>query len=65
MNEFNALSSDGRGGEKNFCPVLNDPEPDCYCFNMDSQKIAFALRYCQGNYLACEIYQRVQGRTDS
>lgn len=63
MNEFNTLSSDRGGRAEKFCPVLSNPEPDCYCFNLDSQKIAFALKYCQGNYLACDIYQRVKNRS--
>ena len=64
MNEFKSLSSDREGGVQKFCPVLSNPEPDCYCFNLDSQKIVFALEYCQGNYLACDIYQRVKNRVD-
>lgn len=62
MNEFKTLSSDSGNGEEKFCPVLIDPEPDCYCFNLNSQNIAFALKYCQGNYVACDIYQRVLNR---
>ena len=65
MTEFSTFSSNGGEGEKEFCPVLNNPEPDCYCFSLDSQNITFALKYCHGNYLACDIYQRAQGRADS
>ena len=64
MSEFSTFSLNGGEGEEKFCPVLNNPEPDCYCFNLDSQKITFALKYCQGNYLACDIYQRVQRRSE-
>jgi hypothetical protein len=39
--------------------LLGNPEPDCYCANLNSQTIASALKYCQDNYLACDIYQRV------
>jgi hypothetical protein len=62
MNEFTTPSSNRGNGADKFCPVLSDPEPDCYCFNLDSQRITFALKYCQGNYLACDIYQRVINR---
>ena len=60
MNEFEMLSPDRGDGEDKFCPVLRNPEPDCYCFNLNSQGIASALKYCQGNYLACDIYLRVK-----
>ena len=59
MNQFSMTFRDNGDQEDKFCPVLRDPEPDCYCLNMDSQNIASALKYCQGNYLACDIYQRV------
>jgi hypothetical protein len=62
MDKINTLSSGSDGGEEKFCPVLHNPEPDCYCFNLNSQGIAFALQYCQGNYLACDIYQRVKNK---
>ena len=62
MDNFSTLSSGSDGGEEKFCPVLINPEPDCYCFNLNSQGIAFALQYCQGNYLACDIYQRVKNK---
>ena len=42
------------------CPILDNPEPDCYCFNMTSQKIPFIVKYCLRYFRACDIYQRVQ-----
>jgi hypothetical protein len=58
MDRLKNLSSGSDDGEKNFCPLLNDPEPDCYCFNMNSHTISLAVKYCQGDYLACDIYLR-------
>ena len=40
--------------------MLSNPEPDCYCVNLNSQSIALALKYCQGTYLACDIYLRLK-----
>jgi len=60
MDQFNILSSDTDNGEDKFCLLLNDPEPDCYIFNLNSQTIPLAVKYCQGDYLACDIYQRVK-----
>ena len=65
MDKFNTLSSGSDDDEEKFCPLLSNPEPDCYCFNLNSQKIAYALDYCQGNYLACDIYQRVKKQIGS
>jgi len=62
MDKFKTLSSDSDDGEEKFCPLLGNPEPDCYCFNLNSLAIASALKYCQGNYLACNIYQRVKSK---
>jgi len=62
MDKFKTLSSDSDEGEEKFCPLLGNPEPDCYCFNLNSLAIASALKYCQGNYLACNIYQRVKSK---
>lgn len=64
MSEFSILSSKGGEREEKFCPLLFNPELDCYCFDLDSQSIALALKYCHGNYLACEIYQRMQWQSD-
>jgi hypothetical protein len=46
---------------KRTCPVLENPEPDCYCLNLTSLQIQKALQYCLGNFGQCPIYQRTMG----
>lgn len=41
------------------CPVLENPEPDCYCLDMTSIKIPYAVKYCLRDFRECGIYQRV------
>ena len=60
MDKFTTLSSGTDGRDQKFCPLLKNPEPDCYCFNLNSQTIPLAVKYCQGDYLGCDIYQRVK-----
>jgi len=43
------------------CPVLENPEPDCYCLNLTSLQIQKAIQYCLGNFGQCPIYQRTMG----
>lgn len=39
------------------CPLVGNPRQDCYCLNMNSGKILFALTFCGGSYEKCRIYQ--------
>jgi len=41
------------------CPILDDPQPNCYCIDMTSMKIPYAVKYCLRDFRECEIYQRV------
>lgn len=59
MDKPKILSPGTDNGEIKFCPLLNNPEPDCYIFNLISLTIPLAVQYCQGDYLGCDIYQRV------
>jgi hypothetical protein len=52
-------SSDNFKNEDKICPILDNPEPDCHCFAMTSQKIPYVVKYCMRYFKACEIYQRV------
>ncbi|MEE4263842.1 MAG: hypothetical protein V2I56_14210 [Desulfobacteraceae bacterium] len=45
------------GGE--MCPLLMDPDPDCYCLDLSSLKIPYAIKYCLHDFRECDIYQRV------
>ena len=39
MTDLTNWTSDWNGG-KETCPVLDNPEPDCYCLNLTSQQEA-------------------------
>ena len=39
------------------CPRVAAPRNDCYCLDMNSGKIQFALQYCMGEFEKCRIYQ--------
>jgi hypothetical protein len=58
------LSTAGERG-KATCPVLDDPEPDCYCLDLTSQQIQKAIQYCLGNFRQCPIYMRTMGVTEN
>ena len=45
-------------GIKESCPVLENPEPDCYCKNLTSVTIPMAVQYCVRNFKQCPIYKR-------
>lgn len=54
------MGEDSKGTTgKRFCPLTDNPEPDCYINDLNSRNISFALQYCQGDFEACLIYQRV------
>jgi hypothetical protein len=57
---FNELqNTDGFDNRGKMCPVLDDPQPNCYCIDMTSMKILYAVKYCLRDFRACEIYQRL------
>lgn len=39
------------------CPLLGSPLKDCYCVEMNSNKVQFALRFCGGAFQDCRIFQ--------
>ncbi|MDY6953565.1 MAG: hypothetical protein SWE60_18810 [Thermodesulfobacteriota bacterium] len=39
------------------CPLVACRFDECYCKNMNSQKIVNVVHYCMRNYEACEIYK--------
>lgn len=41
-----------------FCPLVDNPRPDCYCHNLNSQNAFLATRFCHGNFRNCDVYQR-------
>jgi len=48
------------GGEE-MCPVLDNPEPDCYCLNLTSLEIPKAVQYCLRDFRQCPIYKNYMG----
>jgi hypothetical protein len=45
---------------ENICPILDNPEPDCYCSDLNSLTIPHTVKYCLNHFRACSIYQRIQ-----
>jgi len=39
------------------CPLVACRFDECYCKNMNSQKIVNVVHYCMRHYEACEIYK--------
>ena len=60
MNNFTTWTPDGDGKDV-LCPVLDSPEPDCYCMNLTSRTIPLAVQYCLRDFRTCPIYQRFMG----
>jgi len=46
------------------CPLVGCCFDECYCKNMNSQKIVNVVHYCMRNYKACEIYKAKMGVKD-
>ncbi|NIA11818.1 MAG: hypothetical protein GWP10_19360 [Nitrospiraceae bacterium] len=44
------------------CPFVASPSKDCYCVEMNSDRIRNVVKFCMGNYLECKIYRRLSGR---
>jgi len=57
MAGFTTWTPDGHGS-KETCPVLDDPEPDCYCLKLNSLNIPRAVHYCLRDFQGCPIYRR-------
>jgi hypothetical protein len=53
-----AAKADWTAG-KSLCPMVRDPVKDCYCYDMNSQKIPAAIYYCGDRFEECIIYQRI------
>ena len=52
------------GGREETCPVLDNPEPDCYCLNLTSLDIPEAVRYCLRDFRQCPIYKNYMERPE-
>lgn len=45
-------------GQHQICPLVAKPVPDCFCFNLTSQRIIDVLAYCCDRFEDCVIYRR-------
>ena len=43
------------------CPVLDNPDTDCYCLILTSMTIPKAVQFCLRDFRDCPIYQRYLG----
>jgi len=58
MKSIREVNQVGSGStKKNLCPLIKKPKKDCYCMNMNSNKVQLALRFCAGAFEECRIYQ--------
>ena len=57
MADLTQQSFDSFDNAANMCPILDDPQPNCYCIDMTSMKIPYAVKYCLRDFRECEIYQ--------
>lgn len=56
MAKFKTWALD-RNGREEMCPVLDNPEPDCYCLNLTSPNLPKAVQYCLQDFRQCPIYK--------
>ena len=45
-------------GTDSMCPLLENPQPDCYCLKLTSLSIPRAVHYCLRDFRDCPIYLR-------
>ena len=45
-------------GTDSMCPLLRNPQPDCYCLSQSSYDIPKAVHFCLQDFRECHIYQR-------
>ena len=45
------------------CPLVKNPFRDCYCINLSSNNINFAIHYCGNHYRTCEVFKKAFGAT--
>ena len=64
MASLTTWTPDGSKSE-DACPVLNNPDPDCYCLNLTSLDIPKAVQFCLRDFRDCPIYKRYLGFPES
>ena len=60
MANLTTWTPDG-SDKKETCPVLDDPEPDCYCFSLNSFNVPKIVQFCMRDFRECPIYKRTMG----
>ncbi|MGD8953268.1 MAG: hypothetical protein PVI45_02745, partial [Desulfobacterales bacterium] len=60
MSELTQQNFDNFNNGENICPILDNPELDCFCADMNSLTIPYMVKYCLRHFRACSIYQRVK-----
>ena len=63
MASLTTWTPDGHAREE-MCPVLDNPEPDCYCLNMTSLEIPKAVQFCLRDFRQCPIYKNYMGQSE-
>lgn len=61
MKEGENSDQNGQGNQmelKKLCPFVARHSDECYCTNMNSQKVPLVLCYCWRGFEQCEIYRR-------
>ena len=59
MPEMNNVSFDKGQPSGIYCPLIKDPQLDCYCVEMNNFKVNLVIRFCSKDYEQCDIYKRV------
>ena len=44
--------------QRRVCPLVTEPQPDCFCTSLTSQKIIEVVAYCCDRFEDCAIYRR-------
>jgi len=60
MSSLTTWTPDG-SKRKDVCPVLDNPEPDCYCMLLSSLDVPRAVQFCLRDFRDCPIYKRYMG----
>lgn len=55
---IHAMSDEKKYDGRDYCPLMSREYAQCHTTQMTSQAIPSVLRFCAGDYEACEIYQQ-------
>lgn len=54
----------GGGYSDKKCPLLENPQPDCYCLRLNSVTVPRAVHFCLKDFRDCPIYRHFVEITD-